>query len=591
MENNTILGYLQQILKRFITSKMDSRLYLLSNESTECFPDNSLTVFRNALPREIASKQELNCKIAVETFSFQPNFLNMPAWLKQCNHHFILFSKTESGGTLDYFGRLEETNYSKESFIKTLNDLFPDNGFDFVMFRYREDKLEVKGNDSVLLINAMLAEWLCFSLDNIQRHTINYNDEGVLLTDNYQAFAFETKPFQLPSEGWKRNNNLSFLQPRIPSRITIVMNELSRCVGPSIGYKTLAVIPFSGVTDEPFYYEVAQKEWMDIDMINVSSLSIQLLDENYEKLNLGFGQPTFLRLRIMKMPSNSFTIRVSSLDIQAVGENTDFRLLLPEPLHLEDERWQVALASVHFPLDFERVTNDESVIHMISFRDNRKVNYSFAQRDFNSSKALINALNRKLETVRRKKGTAGRGAAVSLDEDGRLQFEFHQTMSIAFSHNFANILGLTDLANPDSSHEGINIAALDLVVEEGRESELSLNLGSVVPVLNGTAYTVYYGSKPLNLDRLKPTIMMLYCDIIQPVMIGVKHANLLKIIPVKKRSHTKGSFYECRRLDFERLNTNHVPSIQFQLRRSDGEPIRFYTNNAEVLYTLIFRKK
>jgi hypothetical protein len=92
-------------------------------------------------------------------------------------------------------------------------------------------------------------------------------------------------------------------------------------------------------------------------------------------------------------------------------------------------------------------------------------------------------------------------------------------------------------------------------------------------------------------DLQTPTTMLLYTDMVKGSVLGDQFAPLLKLIPTEQGSRDAAvATYECRHLDFVNIASEHIVSINFSLRRFDGELVQFKDEDAEVLYNLVFRK-
>jgi hypothetical protein len=549
----------------------------MSNQSIDCFPDNSLSSFTNLLPNELSSQKYINCKIALETLSFQTNFLNLPKFFHECSKQFMVSYSLPINNDVIYTvpieGRLTELKYSFKGFFYALSLMFTRGRIHFG-YNSTAKKIKLNGINARMTMDVRIASWLGFDIEPADI----YIQEG-------QTFYQMTFGARYTA---KEAENEFLFRPATPRVINVVMNNLQTVTASTNRTaKTLALIPFAANTGETFYYEVAQKEWMSINMLNVSSLSIALFDENGDKLNIGFGQPTIVWLRIITMGSEMFTMRISSLEQD--GTNSSFRALLKEPLPLGENNWQVALSSIHFPNEFEKISYDDAQKgQMIIFRDAGYMVHNFGKKDYESAESLIEAINIKIRTV-----VDGVGAEVSIDADEKIRFYFRTNFTLVFSHNLSVILGLTDLPSTeklDPVQIQILLEQAKLQIRGNKDIADQMSLKGLYPTIYGYNGMEIFGSNTINVDRLSPALMFLFCDIIKPVMIGSNQSKILKMIPVKKRKNLLSSYYECKRLDFEPLSETHVSSIQLELYKADGDLVHFEKNNAEVLYTFVFRK-
>ncbi len=96
----------------------------------------------------------------------------------------------------------------------------------------------------------------------------------------------------------------------------------------------------------------------------------------------------------------------------------------------------------------------------------------------------------------------------------------------------------------------------------------------------------------LDIQRLMPHSMLLYCDAMKPIMIGDVFGKVLKLIPIEHASSKNTSIlYESHHLDFTPVNSNQLSTFHFQLRIANGHLIEFAHKNIHVLVNILFRQK
>lgn len=83
-----------------------------------------------------------------------------------------------------------------------------------------------------------------------------------------------------------------------------------------------------------------------------------------------------------------------------------------------------------------------------------------------------------------------------------------------------------------------------------------------------------------------PHIIMLYADMVSPIIIGSRRAPVLKMIPVSSPNMIS---YESPNLDFANINSNNLSVLRFELRDSAGQYINFTHGTTRI--NLIFKHK
>ena len=101
----------------------------------------------------------------------------------------------------------------------------------------------------------------------------------------------------------------------------------------------------------------------------------------------------------------------------------------------------------------------------------------------------------------------------------------------------------------------------------------------------------YFGQ--LDIQRLHPQLIFLYCNFITPLMIGSTFGQLLQMIPYYTSYELKSKVmkYEAQHLDFIPLALNDPTTLQFELRDAAGNFIYFEDMQREILMTLVFRER
>jgi hypothetical protein len=76
-------------------------------------------------------------------------------------------------------------------------------------------------------------------------------------------------------------------------------------------------------------------------------------------------------------------------------------------------------------------------------------------------------------------------------------------------------------------------------------------------------------------------------------VVGHDFAKVLQMIPYFGSDSDGATImkYEAQHLDFLPMSTNDPTTLQFEMRNSAGDYIRFDNDDAEILLSLVFREK
>jgi hypothetical protein len=340
---------------------------------------------------------------------------------------------------------------------------------------------------------------------------------------------------------------------------------------------TLCIIPLRRGDVKPggaFVHVPRKREFVCCNLQLEQHVTLSLVDEDGERLRLTEGQPTVVRLCIKgKMESRAFNVRISSLDRMVRGPLHSLKANLTEtPLDLDGRHardWEMCLTSILYPplncappRSFVRVTRFpqgssdpawESVEPVGSFTTDEEL-------AFRVNWILAAATNGRVELSFLADVRGRMLAYTAKDMDG-------DSFVIAVSGELAYIMGLsTRLSDEDA--------------------EVTVTRDTVGPVAVG--WTV-------DLNRLRPQSMLLYCDAVKPSVVGSVMMPVLKLVPVmpveggEEAAYTQ---YKCEHLDFVTLQSNMLSELNFELRGLDGRKIAFESEkHPELQMSFVFRVK
>jgi hypothetical protein len=542
----------------------DISITLASNDSLSTFPDNTLSSFENMLANPIVRRAH-KWYIALDAISFHNVFSNMPDWISHnppSEPHFIAFTMNHVGGVSIKHGatllprlggkiiarNIPDRFYDGQQFLSMLNNLFDKHLQGKLDWYMETDGMVVRVDGTVdvgLLVHPRIAQWLSMTPDKESWVAV-----GAV---RYIFFPLSLRPGQTRFARSHSTHRTS----SAPEYVRISMSGLRHTGGSDRCKTTLAVVMYNSDRGrDAFFHEVKVREFVELEGDRLENLQVLLQDAAGKQLRLASGQPTFVKLTLREMDSQSFMMRFSSRDVGASGINSNFVATLSVPLQLEAKEWQIALSSIQFPSTFKRMQDVELRQELIFIRlGERTVSISLQPAHLSSAIALVTAINTQASTL---------GGLQFALHSGLLRVQFSRSEGVVqITNRLAILLGVADL-------ESANVTRIE-----------------------GTLGTTYLAPNPVNVNRFTPATMMLYCDAIDPVIVGSRQLQVLKMVPVHLNGNVGSRWlsYECKHLDFTNLAESHTPSIHFTLARFDGKVVEFDNDQEEILYNLYFRKK
>ena len=524
---------------------------IVSNASLDNYPNNTLASFTNTLPGQLQLKSDGRTKwfACVESLSIQTSFSNLPpTLLNRTSPHFIAtyaehyerYGFSRAHVRQEY--SLPNRYYRRQDLLRELNNMFSGNLAKRARFEIDDDYLVVNGDRIVLLIHPEVADY--FRIAPIRRYF------ETVYNVHYLKLYFKKQ-----NNDWIYGASEFTLMTNIPKYIKVVMDQLHPGQDSQNCLKTLAVFPYGRHRqDGAFFVETDRREYLPLETGSHNSVSVRLLDEEGRLLQLTRGQPTVVKMKFAFKGNEEFILRLSSKDVNSTGTNSDFRVNLASPLLVTYGMWKIALGSIQFPNQFAYLGNDgESVNIYYKHGDMQDGTITLSEKDFSNTHQPI------LEKISFLVRDLTDNVITPIVEDGYFTIDNDSdgASEIRFDGKLAYLLGMTELYFPNEIF--------------------------TVPEVEH-----YIPPYDINLARLAPNSMMLYTDIIQPIIIGSENAKILKHIPIKHTEDGLLQMYESKHLNFIPLSHSRISSIVFKLMQYDGSPIKFSDSTEELIYSIVF---
>lgn len=586
---------------------MGKTIYCISNGSPETFPTNTLTSFGNKFPFMYdygRASSNFKFQVAVDaigfSLKFNQQFLPDPM-LNPC----IIFEveserRINSKGFVVKNGVIAPISFTNtDNFFKERNkNSATKHAYKYFhfensvinlenitsLFKKVEDILQVTINSDVntvlckfrykevkIYMNSLLFPFFRLSIPKINQ------EQTPSITINNQTYEVYTCTTNCPIT-IDLNGVFSLNLPKI---IKVKCKNIRDQIFNSSHEKDLLVFcpQIDKYKDEKstyFFHEFESRTYCTLENTILDHITFDLVNEFNEALHLDTGVPTLLKLDVIAMEKakKSFNIRIAS----DLVNRSDFTIRLPQTLHF-DEHWRVSLSSINLPNTFNTfntVADDIVLIykyqrggfkwgHEGAFVADGKLELKIPNRNYTKQELLglvnlflkQNDLNINIGEIAEVTPTGQHTTTtkLTLKSHGLLGFPLH----------FLEMLGKCKQEYTVDTNNYVFFF-------HGHQASEDVN----PPV--STSESIYEFEGPISIDYFKPSYIMLYSNIIQPVAVSGVYMNVMKIFPT---SPLKIPYVikEFKNVEYLSLNNHDIKEINFQLRNHAGDLISFDKEN------------
>jgi len=620
-------------------------IYLISNASTDSYPENSLTNFKNKLPMNISSDLNNGLEVAVSYVGFSNNFRNLPIPPNGLPSFLISdcikqrFGLCQTGGELrgacpqpitfeykdnedgegcfwhkyyfqdKYYSFTDIQQYFDNVNRKSLTNIYFDENrvlhveaktypssvtdkYDFNksrMFPYDGSKYWILMHKTMFDAFDFGGRIMKEIPDNDDRPDTrimqvqipskfgNDTSNNVLIIRTVYYTNELYYAIRITNEVGRPNNFLHSYKSDITSRlfpsvIRIICDNVSQQIfNDSFSRDLVVFCPDYSKKDKFYSTEFTTKQYVPISNTDISDISIKIVDEENQLIQLLPGPATLIRMDIRNrhLQKNSFNIRLTSAKTEAYPKNTNsiFKVKLPSKLEL-GRNWRIALTSISHPTVYSTFLEDEAT-RSIKIKEIMSNNLPQPKTmvltipnkmRIYSKEELINIIDEKMRETKI--------GMVKLDQNA-VTFFFYNNVSFICSSFLLHILGYHGVIN-DSG-----VATLIKVVANSADS-------SVMVSRNENGMNEVNFEKNINMDFLKPNYIMVYSNIVNPTVIGGKYNNLLRVVPIRSGS----SYYtlsDFKHKEYYELQNTEIDTIEIDLRAHDGNEINFASSQDTIL--------
>ena len=308
--------------------------------------------------------------------------------------------------------------------------------------------------------------------------------------------------------------------------------------------------------------EIESVDFMPLTNTLLTDIRFQLLDEKNEQLQLLPGPATWIKMALRSKPKykKSFNTVLTSEKSAYFDDNSQssFRVKLPSPVNLDDN-WKVCLSSLSHPSSFVTFLPHENetekikmkVERSIGFQKNRQppdavedpTLYTLKANHCYEKEELVNEIKRWM--VSENIGTC------FINNKNVLNFSFAAKGTFILGETLARLLG-AKIVIADEKIGGANVVR------------------KIIP----TTPDVYKCQNKINMSYLHPRYVMVYANIMQPVLVAGEYRKLLRISPIENTELDFITKY-FRHKEYSRLENTIIDNIHIILASHDGRRIHF----------------
>lgn len=346
------------------------------------------------------------------------------------------------------------------------------------------------------------------------------------------------------------------------------------------------------------YYEFEHALPVIIESNKITQLSFLITDSLDGELYIGQGSPTIIRLTIGEMSEfkKQFTVSCGSLgDLEYFADNniSSFQANLPQELILDDS-FAICLHSIILPGGILTIPQDMDDTAIVNFyyedESALTLKWNIADKNFTILK-IIADIQSQLEIYSKRSF-----ASSPLHEERKLSEDYSKTEYSSVEHNQHFISYEQNSISLYTYENEFDLSRTKLRIEMNAVLHFILNGTFETKVHNFASDSFTYMEKNVNVNRVIPRTLFIYCSIVEESIVGNIKANLLDIISLTDMniSETGQKIFYPTNLNFHSLNTNKVKTIRFGVYTSSGKRIYPTKNTTDednnITINLLFRK-
>ena len=613
--------------------KMDQPFYIISNASLDIFPNNTLTEFKNSLPKTLSFQENDKWEVGIETIGLSSMFQNVIAPKPGVPAIFASLSYTK----LRDQRLLAESDVLTDTHLPLDFNLTP-KGMSALMYAEMTDKYYTKADvySMCRLFNAKFKAYCDFQYDG-QQMTINFHDgfnagydgSWIFLHENFaQSFGLKStllKRLLLRVRASKKNDEGAV--------VATGLNILENTNGQQEPVKRYQEVNYVEIGTRTYIErKIIQKgeTYFGYYLPKDTSLDFYgpLISETFELVQ-HTHLPELIKVQCDNIEpqiiNNRFSqdLLVLSTDIQYTNNYYyhDIKRISYVPLLFNDIS-EIKIKLVDENDEPLKLLKGHATIVKLRFRKNKKMTDNFYVRVTSKPNAIFPSNTCQSFTVQLP-------TTKILNEDWKVSLNSinipnrfttflpqspYELRTIIYKTPRANAINLT--LSPTKSYtpsslcaelnhfftiNGIGIAMIDALgrlvfdLREDCTFALGLDVAKVLgyqtglipndptgkrqnfmfvkPLVENEKIRIVFES-PINVNYFRPNYFIVYSNIVQPSVIANQYSPILKIVPILE---TENAFklHDFNVREFYRIPNSEINEIKMELRTHDGELVNF----------------
>ncbi|MCZ2207361.1 MAG: hypothetical protein O1I36_14755 [Cylindrospermopsis raciborskii PAMP2011] len=592
-------------------NKMDkTNLYVISNGSTELYPENTLTSFTNKLPTTFDFGSD-SYELGIQSIGFASRFKNVklpdnhlaPSLIVsncqvkerigQCIDtelnklygcdvpvDFQIGETHDNCNTWEYF--LDDREYTLNDVKKLCNKINADTGlvaeiddnrmtisvsdeqmirFKFFWVMMHKSFKDSFGFHSIHLASKLRKGYISPRLPEILRHLEFVNIDSKVHLERKARYKGEDYFVYLVSKRPHKSSvgEVSYLdtglasekfdlsQPFYPKYIRVICDNIVPQISDNTYSKDLLIFsPDYTLQEDYTFKEIECIDFIPLLNKSLSNIKIKLVDEENQQLQLYSGHATIIKLILKKM-----------------SQTKSFNIRLTSAPNAEFPDNKLSHFKVKLPAPVSLNKSWKVCVNTIS---HPSIFATFIDSKKGRSIIVTNNTTNDVRRLEFNKGEVYTEAMLSSQIDRWMQeydmgtcelegslitFKFNFPALIVMPAAIAHILGYNGtIQKPFTT---IDVTNTSLMIDN--------------------QYVLKFGF-PMDLNYLKPNYIMLYSNIVKSTIIGSAFTKIMRIVPVPE---TKLQYVlsEFKHRDYYDLENYEISIIEVQLRAHDGKFINF----------------
>lgn len=561
-------------------------IHAFSNADTKRQQNNTLTSFVNNLPVSLDLPYNEKWHVCVQSVGFSSKFPS------------VVIPKDESLPCLKIFSE----NTEPEKYVHELDIFFPSKFSDIITIKKAFEVVAKKNLGLEFVFNEDENIKILYNNKNHRKYKLQIHKD---IVSSFGLSKINAKikyinnilyyQFEISSNNPIIHSYLKRWNFKHPDLVRIQCDQIAEQMFNSQLTKDLKIFCPSFESKEKYtIHQFDSEEYAPISNSVLDKLSIKILNENNENIDLDYGVSTFIKLKFKKMNSHpeNFNVRLSPNERQSFNS---FTIELPQPYYLDCD-WKVSLSSINYANIFRPLPFEENyrTIWTASLKESLSKNLLSSHIMPNvmySNSGLINELNKILNN-----GANDKSSIEKLLKSGVIQNEqlLGQFKTEEFEEYGEKKIKVSLTVNPQSyilipisicellGFDPTNDTSEDVVISPSGYSVCFLNSIDNYPI------TITF-SGFFDINRLRPQYLMVYTDIIEQAIVGNSFSKLIKIVPVYHESTDSYKTQEFKNQEFHSLENTLVRRISFEIRSHSGDLINFM-EGSKIFINLLFSK-